>query len=208
MKKIFFVFLIFIFIVILLFSNLNFHKREQYSYNPEKAIEYSYRYIEARNPDFPPFENNCTTYVSQCLFAGGLEMDGDNVTFLEKTKVVSTSRKWFSYVHDNDPYQPLAYYVSSSFTKDSDFVEYWKNCADIHTSSIENNQENFDNLLNYAKVGDVIFLHGDTIHSALIVKKDEKDIYYNGNSNNRYEYPLSNVDRSIYKTITYMNFVK
>ena len=47
-------------------------------YEREKALEYAYRWWNGRNPLFYDFENlggDCTNFVSQCLFYGGIAMD-------------------------------------------------------------------------------------------------------------------------------------
>ena len=46
-----------------------------YTYSPQAAVEYSYKYIKNRNPQYANFEHNCVNYVSQCLVAGGLKMN-------------------------------------------------------------------------------------------------------------------------------------
>lgn len=189
--------------------NLNFNKRKQYSYSPSKAVEYSYTHIETRNPQFPNFEKNCICYVSQCLVAGGLEMDQKNISFAnKKTRIKPTSTKWFCYYYENDSYRPIVYYTSSSFVNNSDFISYWKNYGNINTKTIDNTLENISNLKNLIKIGDIIILHGKYSHAALVVKIDDENIYYNSNTNDRKEYPLSYVDVEKYPKITYMNFVK
>lgn len=47
-------------------------------YARQKAIEYAYFWWNKRNPEFYNFDNlggDCTNFVSQCLFFGGIEMD-------------------------------------------------------------------------------------------------------------------------------------
>ncbi len=47
-------------------------------YNREKAIEYAKKYAFNYNPNFYDFSligGDCTNFVSQCLFFGGIEMD-------------------------------------------------------------------------------------------------------------------------------------
>lgn len=192
-------------IISLLFKDT--HKRPLSVYSPEKAITYSYEYVENRNPKYPNFESNCITYISQCLVAGGFEMEGKNVDSLSKTKVVPTSNKWFCYSFDNDPYLPLNYYVSSSFSNCDDFIKYWTKHTDIKTDVIDNTSRNINSLKDKIHIGDVLILYGKNTHSALVVKIDEKDIYYNSNTNDRIEYPLSRVQENEYKTIRYLNFV-
>lgn len=184
------------------------HKRHQYSYSPQKAIDYSYQYVNERNPQFPNFEGNCITYISQCLVAGGLEMDGSNANPISTTKVRRTSNQWFCYSYDIDPYRPITYYLSSSFSNHQYFVPYWTKCAGVPSGMIQNTDENRNNLKDLVHEGDVIILYGKVVHSALIVKIDHNDIYYNSNTNNRTDYPLSRVDASSYPKIRYLNFVR
>ncbi|MFD0696864.1 amidase domain-containing protein [Paenibacillus sp. GCM10027628] len=44
-------------------------------YNRAKAVEYAEKWWNAYNPRYIEFEVDCTSYVSQCLFAGGAPMD-------------------------------------------------------------------------------------------------------------------------------------
>lgn len=208
-KKILIIILLILIIIGIIISLLfiDTHKRSLSIYSPEKAIEYSYKYVENRNPNYPNFESNCITFISQCLIAGGFEMDGKNVDSLSKNKVIPTSNKWFCYSFDNDPYLPLNYYVSSSFSNCDDFIKYWTKHTNIKTDVIENTSQNVNNLKKLVSVGDVLILYGKNTHSALIVKIDEEDIYYNSNTNDRIEYPLSRVQEDEYKTIRYLKFV-
>jgi hypothetical protein len=42
-----------------------------YSYNYEAAVNYAHTYSSSYNtPTYPIFENDCTNYVSQCIYAG------------------------------------------------------------------------------------------------------------------------------------------
>lgn len=50
-------------------------------YNRQAAIEYSFKWAFKRNPDFASFDEmggDCTNFVSQCLFAGGVEFTYEN----------------------------------------------------------------------------------------------------------------------------------
>ncbi|MGL4521962.1 MAG: amidase domain-containing protein [Bacilli bacterium] len=42
----------------------------------ETAVQYAEFYWDDCNSGYPYFENNCTNYISQCLFAGGFLMSG------------------------------------------------------------------------------------------------------------------------------------
>jgi len=43
-------------------------------YNREKVVQYADRWWNSYNPRFRAFEVDCTSYVSQCLLAGGAPM--------------------------------------------------------------------------------------------------------------------------------------
>lgn len=45
-----------------------------YGYNRAKAVAYAEAYWNTRNPAFPRFTDDCTNFISQCLYAGGIPM--------------------------------------------------------------------------------------------------------------------------------------
>ena len=44
------------------------------AYNANNAVKYARTYALKRNPFYPAFTSNCTNYVSQCAYAGGIKM--------------------------------------------------------------------------------------------------------------------------------------
>ena len=46
------------------------------TYERQKAVAYANRWWNDYHPAFPRFTVDCTNYVSQCLFAGGIKMAG------------------------------------------------------------------------------------------------------------------------------------
>ena len=47
-------------------------------YNRQKAVEYAFEWWNKRNPNFYDFDDlggDCTNFVSQCLYFGGIEMN-------------------------------------------------------------------------------------------------------------------------------------
>ena len=199
-------FLILSFGVFFILENRTLHTRA-FTYNLENAIKYSYKYIIDRNPSYPTFEANCTSFISQCLIAGGIEMDGQNARNLKSTKIKNTSTKWFCYTWDVDPYKPLVFYLSSSFCRAKDFVNYWINVGQVPYTVVENTSENIQHLKNIVHLGDVIFIMSYNPQLSIVVKIDD-DIYVNSNSNDRYEFGLSNLPSSTYETITVLHFVQ
>lgn len=49
---------------------------ERGGYDALHAVKYAERYWDDYNPAYPKFENDCTNYISQCLYAGGAQMVG------------------------------------------------------------------------------------------------------------------------------------
>ncbi|TCS96827.1 amidase domain-containing protein [Hazenella coriacea] len=43
-------------------------------YNRQKAVQYADTYWNSYNPQYQRFEDDCTSFISQCLFAGGIPM--------------------------------------------------------------------------------------------------------------------------------------
>ncbi len=50
--------------------------RVKIAYNRLKAVQYAERWWNSFNPNYPQFTDDCTNYISQCLYAGGLPMWG------------------------------------------------------------------------------------------------------------------------------------
>jgi len=48
----------------------------RYQYNRQKAVAYADTYWDTYNPAFPHFKDDCTNFISQCLYAGGIQMTG------------------------------------------------------------------------------------------------------------------------------------
>lgn len=46
------------------------------TYNRAAAVDYANRWWNSHNPAFPVFNDDCTNYISQCLYAGGAPMRG------------------------------------------------------------------------------------------------------------------------------------
>lgn len=209
-KKIFLCIIILIILILAVYfilANIPFRERPSYTYDPQKALEYAYQYVNKRNPDFPNFEYNCVNYVSQCLVAGGIEMDApSNVSKTTNTKISMVHDRWYCYSFEQDPYKPISYHLSVSFSRVKDFVFYWSKVAKVPYHTIQNTKENLETLKNEIKLGDVVILNSKTPHCVIIVKIDESGIYYNSNTLDRLEYPLANASKDVYTSLSYFNF--
>lgn len=47
-----------------------------YYYNRQAAVDYANTWWDRHNPQFPAFQDDCTNFISQCLYAGGAPMRG------------------------------------------------------------------------------------------------------------------------------------
>ncbi|MER1986403.1 MAG: amidase domain-containing protein [Solibacillus sp.] len=45
-------------------------------YNRQLAVDYARKWWNSSNPRFPVFQDDCTNFISQCLYAGGAPMRG------------------------------------------------------------------------------------------------------------------------------------
>ncbi len=50
--------------------------RAKIAYDRLKAVQYAERWWNSFNPQYPQFTDDCTNYISQCLYAGGIPMWG------------------------------------------------------------------------------------------------------------------------------------
>lgn len=46
------------------------------NYNRRAAVDYARKWWNGRNPNYPAFAVDCTSFISQCLLAGGAPMRG------------------------------------------------------------------------------------------------------------------------------------
>ncbi len=67
-------------------------------YNRQGAVHYARRFAHVANPWFRPFPNDCTNFVSQCLWAGGWEMVGPPSVW----NYNNDGAWWYSQISDED----------------------------------------------------------------------------------------------------------
>ncbi len=53
------------------FQEADEEDRAPFYYDRQKAVQYAETWWNAYNPRFPKFNDDCTNYISQCLFSGG-----------------------------------------------------------------------------------------------------------------------------------------
>lgn len=75
------------------------------SYNRQGAIEYAERWWNSHNPQFELFLDDCTNFISQCLWAGGAPMRGQG----------QRNQGWW-YKFSSPPNWSYSWSVAHSFT--------------------------------------------------------------------------------------------
>lgn len=149
-----------------------------YSYSGSDAAAYAKLYAKDYNDAYPSYSADCTNYVSQCVYAGGIAMDGSSTsagTFDSTTDWYCIYIKSFLWVRK--------YAVTTSWIRVSDFSAFMGSIASTST------HETINSLYNACEIGDVVQLAdkntGSAYHSIIITDKDSTSAYYSGHSNDR-----------------------
>ena len=163
-----------------------------YKYNRQKAVNYAMKWWNSRNRKFYSYSQDCTNFVSQCLYAGGIPM-------LYNKKVGA----WCSYKMQDTKWMsnPLAWaveqyrykwIVSDSWRLCNESYKFFKkaSCAK-KVITIKDTRSSVTSAIKYLKVGDPMYMDdngdGKPNHAVIITKVDtkKKKIYYAGHTSNR-----------------------
>lgn len=155
------------------------------SYDVDEAVSYAKEYAKRYNISFPGYLSDCTNFVSQCVFAGGIDMD---YPYDIPGGTEDTTRYWYCL-------------PAGAFWKNT---SSWINVDDFYEYCIkEANAEKYEYrtlsaLEQGVEIGDVVQLKntqssvgGDWYHSIIITDYDENDGYlYCGHTSNAKDEPL------------------
>ena len=156
------------------------------SYSGSSAATYARTYALSYNTNYPSYAlsgGDCTNFVSQCLYAGGIPMNGSN----SSTGTYNSTTKWYcictvSEYHGN--YEHREYAVTTSWIRVSDFNTYMTTVASSKTT-----KTSISTLYYGCSVGDVVQLANKTTgtpyHTIIISKRDSSTAYFCGHSYNR-----------------------
>lgn len=174
-------------------------------YDPQAAIEYSYKYAETRNPEYANFDSNCTNYISQILIAGGKKMD-EAIAPKENVRVTyhDTTEQWFSTYIETKPERWKEFSISSSFCRTESFVEYWTEIRGMKLSTYVNSFDGLLKLYNQANEGDIILLYnekGEVVHLCLLAVKKDKQLLVNANTKDYKDHNILDISASTYPQI-------
>ena len=130
-----------------------------YTYNRQAAVNYALQWWNKANPAYRNFgSNDCTNFVSQCLYAGGWPMKGWNKWSLSH---------WFYY---------FGYYYSNTWTVADDFSKFLVYSGRGQARSLAYKPWN-----QYFKIGDLVQIDynrdGKWDHTMIITKVTANEIY-------------------------------
>lgn len=186
-------------------------KNPEDSYDVIKAVEYAQKYALQANSNYPAFEQNCTNFVSQCLVAGGISMDGDEDIPAKKRLHISRNNKdWFSKSEKGDD-GLLHYATSSNFVNTDDFLTYFTETRGYSLSVFENDYNGKLACYNTIASGDVIILYaldGTVAHLGLITGIGDMNAYYCGNTTGRLNYCVFNANPAVYPRLGIIHMSK
>lgn len=174
-------------------------------YDVQKAVEYARTYAEKENPEYPCFENNCTNFVSQCLNAGGLKMQGVVEEKGDKRLEISTDAEaWFSYSVSDEKTGRRKYQTSQNFIRSKEFVQYFTEVLGYKMSIYEN--EHAGKKACYEKVssGDVCVIFDqehEIQHIGIVTAIGNGNVFFCANSRNRKDFSMFILNRAVYAKI-------
>ncbi|ADU23853.1 amidase domain-containing protein [Ruminococcus albus] len=161
-------------------------------YDRNAAYEYSQKYYNTFNSEYPRIDSDCANFVSQCVYAGGMQMN--SLWYVKKNNL-------FDYITTvwGDRAQDLSLKWSLKWTDAEAQYKYFKETYSIAYYKINRGDSISDFVQNHLeiKVGDTLYFHNvhkpkkEVTHATIISKIDDSEIYYAGHSNPASMTPLS-----------------
>ena len=152
-----------------------------YEYNREAAVSYARRWALGRNPAYMDYElwgGDCTNFVSQCIYAGGLAMNGSSAS----VGTVDSTSKWYC-IYIKSTLGVRKYAITTSWIRVSDFNTYLGSLVSKSTKTT------LSSLISSCSAGDVVQLAdkttGTPYHSIIINAKGSSTAYFCGHTKNR-----------------------
>lgn len=165
--------------------------RSTSTYSSEAAVNYANQYWQNYNPAYPDLNKlggDCANFVSQCLYAGGKQMNGDwhiyqkNDTYISPANITQLNESW-------DLADP------SPWISAEEFNNYWSDYSTTYEYTLSNYESSHTSIYNSGniKAGDVLLLLERVLwwyegnHVMIIVGLDSTntDFIYAGHSNDR-----------------------
>lgn len=164
-------------------KNRSYRSSRLLGYNTNAAKDYAVYWSgndnkkDRYNLRYNTYSADCTNFVSQCLYAGGLKEKKPNGG-------LGTNINTYQYWYGHRPYS------TTSWIRVADFYRYWAPKVSTSVHTIHNS------LASKAKVGDIIQFQkkstGTKWHSMIVTKKANNKIYVSGHSKHRTNYAFTN----------------
>lgn len=171
------------------------------NYSSSKAVSYARKWATKRNSAYASYPSDCTNFVSQAVYAGGISMRKPRTI---KHGVTQTTSYWYSKKHKftgTTGRVSYEYDVSTSWMRVSDLYKY----AISHGAKAIS-CSTLSSLQNKAKPGDIVQLkkNGSWHHSIIITGGSKGNRTYCGHSRNRKDQPVKGLNKeSAYRIIRF-----
>ena len=163
-------------------------------YNRSDAVDYAHDFYDRRNFDYYSYTQDCANFVSQSLFAGGIQMTDDWHSYRDPAFLGSI----FGTFNNNNRYN---WDVSPAWRQVQDQYDYFSNPSNNYINGEVISLSRLDDFVEAVskhniREGDLMYFveGGKLAHSSIItmVSSDVMDdgIYYSAHTNPRIDYPL------------------
>ena len=165
---------------------VNYVDPSGHKYSVNQAVKYALKWANGRNKKYKKHRNDCTNFVSQCVNAGGKNMNKPKSWPLDKN-ILDTTKYWAV-----KSFRAIVttWKETSSWIGVNDFYTYWKkhNASLQFCSSIKELQKK-------AKKGDIVQLHNSKKwhHSIIITAGKKGNWKYSAHSKQRRNEPVKNI---------------
>lgn len=171
-------------------------------YNVEKSVAYARKYALERNSEYPCYEQNCTNFVSQCLAAGGIVMQGaEEASSRSRLNVSKDENEWFCTSAKFDDDIKTHFNTSFTFINTDAFIQYFTEVRGYEFSKYKNDYDGKLECYNNMASGDVLILYdteGGVAHIGLVSGMGDMNAYFCANTNNQLDYCVFNISGSVY----------
>jgi Domain of unknown function (DUF4157)/Putative amidase domain len=150
------------------------------SYNRSAAATYALIWAENTNPDYGRFLQDCTDFVSQALFAGGLSM----IKGKDQCSEFKSNNVWWFEQDGCFRFPPFSN-IRASYT--------WAGAPNLHDFLLSSGRGNALGSVADLELGDVLQTdYGDDQikHSMMVTKKTPDNIWLSYHSNERRNFPF------------------
>lgn len=171
-------------------------------YDVQKAVEYARTYALEPNADYGQFEQNCTNFVSQCLAAGGISMQGDpEFSETKRWNISGKSTDWYSVSKKSGKDALTHYSMSQAFVNTDAFFEYFTKERGYSFSRYNNDRAGNKKCYKEMAAGDVLVLYnedGTVAHLGIVSGIGKNNAYYCGNTAKRRDASIFTISDETY----------